>query len=474
MYSVLLSMAFIASVAAKDFSLVNLPSSTPVGGKCLDGTSAGFYIREGVDPSLFVIHLEGGGYCLTRADCTATALSNLGSSTSWTNEPDPNNLVKNKLLDEKCDTNPDFCNGSIVYVPYCTGDAHIGTRTIASEETWGFNFDGYHNFVAIIDMLIADYGLGDATQVALTGLSAGGIGVFHNIDYLADRLPSAVVKGAPIAGWFLPGPDPTEQEEDPSSYVFSDYQHFASGTNGNSAENPFERNLWGTNENLPQDCIADFGDNFLACTTLHNRYKYIKSSLYIVQAQYDTQQIYAFGNAPEKSTYNETDLAYLEMIGDATRASFEQIRNNEAYAMKPHPDGIFAASCLHHNIPRVIDIDGSQWTPLFNDWFFQLNSFENDHQLVETCPNESGEFKLPCNAKDSCRIVGGDGPTPSPTPDPIEESCRSGLAAKGCTSSLNSPQMCRACAQQNRAFLTQEGCTVPIAKKACMELAALL
>jgi ribosome maturation protein SDO1 len=467
-------MALIVSVAARKISLVKLSSSSTevVGGKCLDGTSAGFYIREGVDPSLFVIHLEGGGFCSTEQDCASTAKSDRGSSTSWTNEPGPQFFAKNKLLDEKCDKNPDFCNGSTAYVPYCTGDVHIGTRTKASAETWGFNFDGYHNFVAIIDMLIADYGLGDATQVLLTGVSAGGIGVFHHIDYLADRLPSAVVKGAPIAGWYLPGPHPTD---DPSSmYVFSDYQNFVAGTSGNDIKNPFESNLWGSNENLPQDCIADFGENFLPCTTLHNRYRYIKSSLYIVQAQYDTQQIYSFGGAPEKLAYNDMDLAYVDFIGDATRASLEQIINNEAYAMKPHPDGIYAASCLHHSIPKSLDIDGLQWTPLVNDWFFQHNEFESDHQLVESCPNVSGELKLPCNAKDSCRIVGG-GPSPSPTPayDPMEESCRLGLESKGCTSSQSNKRMCRDCAKQNRQFLKRQGCTMKIAKKACRELGGL-
>ena len=470
-HTVFLFMVIISSVVARDFSLIKLPLATPVGGKCLDGTQAGFYFRPGLNPSLFVINLEGGGYCATEGLCNVRAGTDLGSSSSWPDQPTNAKLDKNILLNEKCARNPDFCDATTVYIPHCTADIHIGTRTEASAETWGYIFDGYHNFKAIIEILISNYGLEDATNVLLTGVSTGGVAVYYNLDYLADRLPSATVKGAPIAGWYLPGPHPT----DPSPmYVFSDYQNFASGTNGNNVRYPFFTDLWGSYENVQQECLADFGD-ILPCTTVHNRYKYMQSSVFVLQAQYDPKHVYDSGGAPkDKPSLNSTDLEYFEFVGEATRASLEQIRNNEAYAMKPHPDGIFAASCLHHNIPRAIDIDGSQWTPLFNDWFFQLNAFESDHQLVETCQNESGEFKLPCNAKDSCRmIVDGGGPTPSPTPDPIEESCRSGLAAKGCTSSMNSPQMCQACAQQNRAFLAQEGCTVSIAKKACMELAVL-
>ena len=193
--TVFLSIAFMIASVTGQFSLVKLPSSTPVGGKCLDGTSAGFYIREGVNPKVFVINLEGGGFCANKQDCTSTAMTNLGSSTSWPDVPAQHVMGKNKLLSSSCDTNPDFCDASTVFVPYCTGDVHTGTRTMISEDTWGFHFDGHHNFVAIIDMLFADYGLGEANQqVLLTGVSAGGIGTFLNVDYLADSLPSAEAK----------------------------------------------------------------------------------------------------------------------------------------------------------------------------------------------------------------------------------------------------------------------------------------
>ena len=37
----------------------------------------------------------------------------------------------------------------------------------------------------------------------LTGGSAGGVGTFLNVDWLAKALPQAVVKGAPNAGWWV-------------------------------------------------------------------------------------------------------------------------------------------------------------------------------------------------------------------------------------------------------------------------------
>jgi hypothetical protein len=151
----------VASVVANEFSLIKIPSSTPVGGKCLDGTQAGFYlintgwwqmfgwhqagfyIRHGKDPSHFIIHLEGGGYCSSlRRDCYLRTRSGLGSSTFWNDKPDDESLKKNALLINKCSQNPVFCEATTIYVPYCMGDVHIGTHTTASEDTWGYHFDG--------------------------------------------------------------------------------------------------------------------------------------------------------------------------------------------------------------------------------------------------------------------------------------------------------------------------------------------
>ena len=51
-----------AAVSAGDMDLSLLPSSLPAakGGRCLDGTMAGYYYRQG-SADTFVIYLKGGG-----------------------------------------------------------------------------------------------------------------------------------------------------------------------------------------------------------------------------------------------------------------------------------------------------------------------------------------------------------------------------------------------------------------------------
>ena len=55
----------------------------------------------------------------------------------------------------------------------------------------------------MLDALDAGAGLQSATDIVLTGESAGGIGVWPNLDWLALRYPRARVVGAPIAGFYF-------------------------------------------------------------------------------------------------------------------------------------------------------------------------------------------------------------------------------------------------------------------------------
>ena len=66
----------------------------------------------------------------------------------------------------------------------------------------GLYFAGHIILAAVVDELVASYRLDRANAVLLTGCSAGGLGTFFNVDWLAERLPGVNVRGNPQAGWF--------------------------------------------------------------------------------------------------------------------------------------------------------------------------------------------------------------------------------------------------------------------------------
>ena len=76
---------------------------------------------------------------------------------------------------------------------------HSGTVLEPSPKTWGLYFSGHLVLEAILDELDSK-GLKKATEIVLSGVSAGGLGVYNNVDYLKDRYPNALVTAATIAG----------------------------------------------------------------------------------------------------------------------------------------------------------------------------------------------------------------------------------------------------------------------------------
>ena len=214
---------------AGDLKLTLLSDKLPAsnGGRCMDGSMTGYFFRQGV-PDTYVIFMEGGGGCSDEKTCKSWAKEK-GSSKDFQRTSSGD---KWGVAVSNCTANPYFCNATTAVVPYCTGDGHQGNNTVASADTWGWIFDGHTSFVAVVEELIKTRGLGDAKRVLLTGSSAGGMGVFHNLEWFASRLPAADVKGAPTAGWFFPGALPDDLAD---IYPPSDFAHFYAGTHGNPA-----------------------------------------------------------------------------------------------------------------------------------------------------------------------------------------------------------------------------------------------
>lgn len=178
--------------------------------RCLDGTSAGYYFREG-QTEKFLVYFEGGGWCYdqncanpskagTLNDCWKRSQGRLGSSKSWSNWQD---AYLTGVLSSRKSENPVFHDWALAYVPYCDGASFSGNT-----EVDGLHFRGR----AILDALIADLserGIAHAKQVVISGGSAGASAVFYHVDYIGRRLGLGPERflGLPDAGFFLDLPD---------------------------------------------------------------------------------------------------------------------------------------------------------------------------------------------------------------------------------------------------------------------------
>ena len=162
---------------------------------------AAYYFQKGSDGNnTWVFMLEGGGLCSHQDDCTQRSTTDLGSSKNFAKQID---LPSFQAQDSR--SNPDWYNANQVFIPYCTGDVHGGTRTEPNE--WGFYFSGHHVVSAVVEDLKKNKGLDAADLVIFSGDSAGGMGVITNVDFVASQIPSAKVLGVPIGGFIFAHPN---------------------------------------------------------------------------------------------------------------------------------------------------------------------------------------------------------------------------------------------------------------------------
>ena len=116
------------------------------------------------------------------------------------------------VMSQDCSLNPDFCTWNKLFMHYCDGASFGGGRTDPIEistragkpaQMW---LRGRNNFDAVISYFLSNSSLGmsKATEVILSGGSAGGLAVFYNLDHLATLLPKTTrLVGFPDAGFFI-------------------------------------------------------------------------------------------------------------------------------------------------------------------------------------------------------------------------------------------------------------------------------
>jgi len=156
--------------------------------RCLHGDPYSYWTRR-ADPDKVVLYFQGGGACFNAFMCaegggSATTVAS-GLEVTGTADRDPTGIFD---LD-----NPDnpFADWSFVYVPYCTGDLHIGDSVHQYSDELTVNHKGYVNARTAFDTLLDDFGAAD--EVFVTGSSAGGVPAPMFGALAADALPDARV-----------------------------------------------------------------------------------------------------------------------------------------------------------------------------------------------------------------------------------------------------------------------------------------
>lgn len=147
-----------------------------VGGlTCRDGSSTGLGVRLMEDTDDVVLFMEGGGACFIDQTCSENRPN---FSEADFEERVVGGFGDDGLFDATNEENP-VRDWNVIYVPYCTGDVHTGTREDVTSAELGITepqqFVGFRNAQRVLEVVDRHFDDG-LDQVLVTGSSAGGFG----------------------------------------------------------------------------------------------------------------------------------------------------------------------------------------------------------------------------------------------------------------------------------------------------------
>jgi hypothetical protein len=188
--------AFVADepLAAPDlvWTWVDFPNT-----QCRNGSTAGLALSLNSDSDKVMIFLQGGGACFDGLTCVGNPDSVGDQRLQQTGGLFAREQADNPVKD-----------WNHVFVPYCTGDVHAGTN--AQGVIPGLpeqRFVGRLNLEKFLQRIVPTFP--NASQVLLTGVSAGGFGAAANTEFVQRAfgdIPVTVIddSGPPMSTDYLP------------------------------------------------------------------------------------------------------------------------------------------------------------------------------------------------------------------------------------------------------------------------------
>lgn len=156
---------------------------------CATGTPFRFHVREG-DTDRVLIFLNGGGACWTGDLCDLSTGANPYTPFSEADANDPQYL--SGVFDTGKRSNP-LSEWTQVFVPYCTGDAHLGSGDVTYTTSAGpeiiIHHRGKANVQVALDWVFANRP--SASRIFVTGGSAGAIASPYYAGILAEHYPES-------------------------------------------------------------------------------------------------------------------------------------------------------------------------------------------------------------------------------------------------------------------------------------------
>ena len=311
----------------ESLDLVRFPTAV-----CNDGSAGAYYIAEAharggvaAAPRVWLIFLQGGGWCWDEASCAARYSNERGLMSSDGFPPTRN---ASGIFTRDPAFSP-FASANKVYIPYCSSDAFVGNVAKGARRgggAAGWHFRGQDLVAATLQALRtrARKPLDKGHQVYFGGCSAGARGALFNLEYLPDMLPV----GVSVYGLI-------------DSALWVDMEPAAAGAVSFRAQTQGVLDMANASGRLGAECARRYGAAADRWKCLFGEYRLplVRGPVLLSASQYDSFQL--LSNLGMGPPYIGGQLAFAELFRRRTAALMQDLNGTAA---------VFGPACYGHCI----------------------------------------------------------------------------------------------------------------------------
>ena len=349
--------------------------------RCLDGSPGAFSVYRDTQQrsTKWELYHEGGGWCandvpadqgsddgLQVDSCYHRSLGWLGSTAARPNTTllmpaDPGGWgcwaadcppQIGGILSGDPNLNPLMAGWNKVELAYCSGDSFAGRNTTVAVVGGKALHSARGGFIldAVIDTLLTLHGLAAATEVVVTGSSAGGLAAYlHAERYRAALPPTAFMAVLSDGGFFL------DYDAGKPAVARRTY----------AAQMRANFGLFNASGGVNQACVASFreaGADVSSCYFAEHTLPFIPAPVFAVQSTTDAWQLpNILGSTTDPTLAN----GYREELSSRLLGAFGGRADR----------GGFFDSCYHHcGLWESITVDGTRMADAFTQWYQQQHA----------------------------------------------------------------------------------------------------
>jgi len=375
-------------------NIVFLPLDT--GAACLDGSPYAFYFVKGsANSTKWSISIQGGGWCYNETGCYSRSKGSLGTSTVWPHSSGCGCMYYNADGSRQND-----CN--CVFMRYCDGASFSGYREHSFPVSQWPPFDnrshipnnatlyfrGIRNLDATLNLLFSKYNLSQATEMMVTGGSAGGLSTFLHADRISNTLKARIknvqVRAAPVVGYFLDHDNEVKSAQNYTAWMKYIYTM---------------QNLTSTPDGGLMSACTDYysktGDEFKCFMSPHAQ-AFVQTPYFMLNSKYDAWQM--------NNILQSKCAGHATIICNATQQhdvltygqDFMDQFSNVPIA-RSGQNGAFITSCICHGCPwGNLILQGKTTYQALAEWYKSSEDGNvNPHVYIDSrTPNGDGTLNF--------------------------------------------------------------------------------